>query len=1086
VRRRRSSVLAVLVGAVMLAGPSSAYAAHPASLTAPPTKAPAGTSWIVTLRPGVDPTSAAGHLSADAGGAAGRVFTHVLNGFVFRGSERAAAALARDPSVRTVVPDQHIEIADTVPTGIERIRADHPTQPDAHDSGFTGAGVRIAIIDTGIDLDHPDLVASIDAGLGKNCYSAGPPNDGHGHGTHVAGTAAAPSNGIGVIGVAPSARLVPIKVLSDSGSGDWSNVICGIDYVTGLDTDGNSANDVQVANMSLGDAGTLGTCTDGGLREAICESVAAGIVYVAAAGNSAIDAATFVPAAYPEVIAVSAIADFDGEPGGLQDCQIDWASFTYNCDDELASFSNYGDVVDVAAPGVGVYSTWTGGGYESISGTSMASPHVAGVAALIRSANPALSPAQVRTLIERSGDNPDGSFAEGGCGTTSQWGGDPDGIGEPLVNAYRAATMAADPTSGDVPNAAITSPADGASVSGVVGITATATDTDGVASVEFFVDGSSLGTDTTAPYASSWNTGSTFDGSHTLSIRALDTGGHASCVEVSVSVGSNTQGSWVGTYGVDGYVLGAWNGAAGDIAGLPAGASFVLDQGGRTVWASPTTDVRGLQNPAATERRAATWWDNTQIRAHVTVSTAYSGTLHLYAVDWDSTARRQNVTVSDGTTTKTVSITSSFNGGAWMHFPVSVGAGGTVSITVDRTAGVNAVVSGLFLGGGAAPTVPGAPSGLTGTAGNGQVALSWTAPASNGGSAITGYKIYRGTSAGSETYTGTTVAGTTYTNTGLTNGTTYFFKVSALNAIGEGALSPETNATPVAPPTVPGAPSGLTATAGNGQVALSWTVPASNGGSAITGYKLYRGTVAGGETYTGITVSDTTYTNTGLTNGTTYFFKVSAVNGVGEGSLSNEATATPVAPLTAPGAPTSLAASGGNGQVALSWTAPASNGGSAITGYKIYRGIVAGGEAYTGITVAGTNYTNTGLTNGTTYFFKVSAVNAVGEGSLSNEASATAATIPSPPLSLAATPHRTKGVVLTWAAPTSTGGLAITGYRIYRSTAAGTEVFYVAVGAVLTYRDAATSKGVRYYYTVTAVNAIGESPVSNEASAIAK
>jgi fibronectin type 3 domain-containing protein len=268
---------------------------------------------------------------------------------------------------------------------------------------------------------------------------------------------------------------------------------------------------------------------------------------------------------------------------------------------------------------------------------------------------------------------------------------------------------------------------------------------------------------------------------------------------------------------------------------------------------------------------------------------------------------------------------------------------------------------------------------------------------------------------------------------------------------------------------------------------LSWAAPTSNGGATITGYKIYRATVAGDETFTGITVAGASYTDTGLTNGTTYFYKVSAINAVGESSLSTEASATPSAPVaTPPGAPTGLAATGADGQVALTWTAPASNGGSAITGYKIYRGTVAGGETYTGISVAGTSYTNTGLTNGTTYYFKVSAVNAVGESSLSTEASATPATVPSPPLSLTATQAKGKGVVLSWAAPTSSGGLAITGYRIYRSTAAGSEVFFVSVGNVLTYKDTATTKGVRYYYTVTAVNALGESPRSSEASAVAK
>lgn len=196
-------------------------------------------------------------------------------------------------------------------------------------------------------------------------------------------------------------------------------------------------------------------------------------------------------------------------------------------------------------------------------------------------------------------------------------------------------------------------------------------------------------------------------------------------------------------------------------------------------------------------------------------------------------------------------------------------------------------------------SAPTAPLSLGSTPGNNQVALSWTVPASNGGSAITGYKIYRSLTTGTETLLASPAGtGTAYTDLTAVNGTTYFYKVSAVNAIGEGALSNETSATPV---TVPTAPLSLVATAGDTQVLLSWSPPASNGGSAITAYRIYRSLTTGTETlYASPAGTGTTYTDVAASNGTTYYYKVLAVNAVGTSALSSEASATPAAPPPAP------------------------------------------------------------------------------------------------------------------------------------------------------------------------------------------
>jgi fibronectin type 3 domain-containing protein len=288
-------------------------------------------------------------------------------------------------------------------------------------------------------------------------------------------------------------------------------------------------------------------------------------------------------------------------------------------------------------------------------------------------------------------------------------------------------------------------------------------------------------------------------------------------------------------------------------------------------------------------------------------------------------------------------------------------------------------------------TVPSAPTGLVASGGDGKVTLSWTVPNSDGGSPITGYNIYRSTTPGGE---GATVFATavsnSYTDSAVTNGTTYYYTVAAVNAVGSSPQSTEAGATPQPAATVPSAPQGLTATAGNASVSLSWSPPSSNGGAAVTSYNVYRSTTAGGEGSTPVAfaVTGTSFIDTGLTNGTTYYYTVAAVNSVGTGPQSAEANATPQP--TAPTAPLGLKAKGGNVSVSLSWSVPASDGGSPITGYNIYRSTTAGGEGGTPVKtgVTTTSYTDTGLTNGTTYYYTVAAVNAVGTSPQSSETKA--------------------------------------------------------------------------------------------------
>jgi subtilisin family serine protease len=300
------------------------------------------------------------------------VYEHALKGFAADVPAQAAAAFARDSRVAFVEADQPVYAFSDIPTGVDRIEADKNTT-DGVIGNSKVVDIDIAIIDTGIDHNHPDL----NVVGGVDCTGGGPFNakcsdgltgDGNGHGTHVAGTAAARDNGSQAVGVAPGARLYAVKVLKNDGSGWISGIVAGVDWVTAR------AGTIEVANMSLGCE-----CSSSALDQALTKSTEAGVVYVVAAGNSAKDAATFSPANHPRVITVSAMADFDGKAGGDADptCRSD-----VGADDTFATFSNYGSKVDIAAPGVCINSTVPGGGYAMYSGTSMASPHVAGAAAL--------------------------------------------------------------------------------------------------------------------------------------------------------------------------------------------------------------------------------------------------------------------------------------------------------------------------------------------------------------------------------------------------------------------------------------------------------------------------------------------------------------------------------------------------------------------------------------------------------------------------------------------------------------------------------------------------------------------------------
>jgi subtilisin family serine protease len=412
--------------------------------------------------------------------------------------EKAIEALRKNPNVRYVELDGIVYALDEEldnSWGVKHIGAGV-----VHDSGNKGVGVKIAIIDTGIDYTHSDLelnykggfdfVNSVDANEDGDYDDPGDtkdedPMDDNGHGTHVAGIVAALDDNIGVVGVAPEADLYALKVLDETGSGWMSDVVAAIDWAT--------LNGMQVINMSLG-GGELNT-----LEEACLAAEGEGLLLIASAGNNGNPPGrgdnVGYPAAYSSVIAVAATDQ----------------------NDKRARWSSTGPAVELAAPGVGIYSTYIGG-YATYSGTSMAAPHVAGVAALIIASGTTVA-SDVRGKLTGTADD------LGEAGWDSKY-------GHGLVDAAEAVGVL-----NDLPIVSITSPTDGSTFESGVTIyfSGTASDTE---------DGDLTGDLVwTSDIDGSMDTGGSFsmimnDGDHTITTNVTDSGGATGSASIGITVGT--------------------------------------------------------------------------------------------------------------------------------------------------------------------------------------------------------------------------------------------------------------------------------------------------------------------------------------------------------------------------------------------------------------------------------------------------------------------------------------------------------------------------------------------------------------------
>jgi thermitase len=498
---KKQTISSALVAAVASAGILAGFLSQAAAQSSEPNlHTPDEIRWVkgrilVQPRAGLSPQELDKRLNAHGGrrvGAIQQLNVHIVE-LPSQANERAVAQMLRaDRHLKFAELDEHVPSALTPNDPYYTKAWHHPKigSPNAWDYAV-GGGVTIAILDSGADPSHPDLVSNLVPGY--NFYhNNNDTRDMRGHGTRVSGTAAmAGNNLIGGAGVSYQSKIMPIRVSDDNGYASFSTIAKGLVWA--------ADRGARVASISF--SRVCGSSTIWSAAQYLRNK---GGVVTGAAGNSG-SAESLMPSA--TITCVSATDSADNK----------------------TSWSSYGSYVDVAAPGAGIYTTNLGGGYSSVSGTSFSAPMTAGVYALMLSANRALSPAQLdsilfSTAVDRGTDGKDNYYGYG------------------RIDAAAAVEKARGTSGGDTtaPSVSITSPAANSNVAGLVPVSVNASDNLGVARVDLYAGGKLLGSDTTVPYGFSWDTAGLPDGQTTLEARAVDAAGNFGSAKVTVTVANDT------------------------------------------------------------------------------------------------------------------------------------------------------------------------------------------------------------------------------------------------------------------------------------------------------------------------------------------------------------------------------------------------------------------------------------------------------------------------------------------------------------------------------------------------------------------